>query len=152
MQRRNHSPMSTRYAGARIPRNEDPSLLRGRGCFVDDLQLPGMAHAAVMRSPHAHARIDRIDVRRARAMPGVLDIVTHADLGELGADGRGLQEWVAGGTQYDGELEDWQHPVSLPVREIHFGFGFVPQPLEDVAYDADDLHVWVLRIGIRCCP
>ncbi len=77
--------MSTRYVGARIPRNEDPSLLRGGGCFVDDLQLPGMAHAAVLRSPHAHARIERIDVRRARRSPGVRDVVTHADLGELGA-------------------------------------------------------------------
>src|SRR5690349_4601570 len=77
--------MSTRYVGARIPRNEDPSLLRGAGCFVDDLQLPGMVHAAVLRSPHAHARLDRIDVSRARRAPGVLDVVTHADLGELGA-------------------------------------------------------------------
>jgi aerobic carbon-monoxide dehydrogenase large subunit len=77
--------MSTRYAGARIPRNEDPSLLRGRGSFVDDLQLPGMAHAAVLRSPHAHARIERVDVRRARALPGIFDVITHADLGALGA-------------------------------------------------------------------
>jgi len=77
--------MSTRYVGARIPRNEDPALLRGHGLFVDDLRLPGMVHAAVLRSPHAHARIERIDVRRARAAPGVLDVLTHADLGALGA-------------------------------------------------------------------
>ena len=77
--------MSTRYAGARIPRNEDPALLRGQGLFVDDLQLPGMAHATVLRSPHANAHIERIDVRRARAAPGVLDVLTHADLGGLGA-------------------------------------------------------------------
>jgi len=60
--------MTTRYTGARIPRNEDPALLRGQGCFVDDLQLPGMVHAAVLRSPHAHARIDRIDARRALSL------------------------------------------------------------------------------------
>src|SRR5207245_7683131 len=83
--RRKVSPMSTRFVGARIPRNEDPALLRGQGLFVDDLQLPGMAHAAVLRSPHASARIERIDVRRARAAPGVLDVLTHADLGALGA-------------------------------------------------------------------
>ena len=76
--------MSTRYVGARIPRNEDPSLLRGRGLFVDDVRLPGMAHAAVLRSPHAHARLARIDTRRARAAPHVLDVLTHGDLGELG--------------------------------------------------------------------
>ena len=77
--------MTTRYTGARIPRHEDPSLLRGQGCFVDDLHLPGMVHAAVLRSPHAHARIERIDARRARATPGILDVITHADLDGLGA-------------------------------------------------------------------
>jgi aerobic carbon-monoxide dehydrogenase large subunit len=75
--------MSTRYTGARIPRNEDPLLLQGRGLFVDDVRLPGMAHAAVLRSPHAHARIRRIDTGRARATPGVVAIFTHADLGTL---------------------------------------------------------------------
>jgi carbon-monoxide dehydrogenase large subunit len=77
--------MSTRYVGARISRNEDPPLLRGRGLFVDDICLPGLACAAVLRSPHAHARINRIDARRAREAPGVLGILTHADLGEFGA-------------------------------------------------------------------
>jgi aerobic carbon-monoxide dehydrogenase large subunit len=76
--------MSTRYVGARIPRNEDPLLLQGRGLFVDDVRLPGTAHAAVLRSPHAHARILRIDTERARTAPGVLAVYTHADLGALG--------------------------------------------------------------------
>ena len=72
------------HVGARITRNEDPALLRGRGLFVDDVRLPGMLCAAVLRSPHAHARINRIDARRALAVPGVLAVFTHADLGELG--------------------------------------------------------------------
>ena len=55
------------HVGARITRNEDPALLRGRGLFVDDVRLPGMVGAAVLRSPHAHARINRIDARPARA-------------------------------------------------------------------------------------
>ena len=76
--------MSTRYLGARIVRNEDPLLLQGRGLFVDDVRLPGVAHAAVLRSPHAHARIRRIDTRRALSAPGVLAVYTHADLGRLG--------------------------------------------------------------------
>ena len=76
--------MSTRYTGARITRNEDPALLCGRGLFVDDIHLPRLAHAAVLRSPHAHARIVRIDPRRARAAPAVLAVLTHADLGALG--------------------------------------------------------------------
>jgi aerobic carbon-monoxide dehydrogenase large subunit len=76
--------MSTRFIGARIARNEDPALLRGRGLFVDDVRLPGMTHAAVLRSPHAHARIRGIDTRRAGAAPGVLAVFTHRDLGALG--------------------------------------------------------------------
>src|SRR5438270_3860748 len=76
--------MSTRYTGARVTRNEDPALLCGRGLFVDDIHLPRLAHAAVLRSPHAHARIVRIDTRRARAARAVVAVLTHADLGDLG--------------------------------------------------------------------
>lgn len=72
--------MATRYFGERITRSEDPRLLTGRGLFVDDVQLPGLLHAAVLRSPHAHARIGRIDASQARALPGVVAIYTHADL------------------------------------------------------------------------
>ncbi len=72
--------MGTRYFGEPIPRSEDPRLLTGQGLFVDDVQLPGMVHAAVLRSPHAHARILRIDVSRALAHPDVLLVLTHADL------------------------------------------------------------------------
>ncbi len=75
--------MTTRTVGARIPRNEDPRLLQGRGCFVDDIQPAGVLHAAVLRSPHAHARIVAIDATRARALPGVALVLTAADLGEL---------------------------------------------------------------------
>lgn len=72
--------MATRWLGAPIRRNEDPRLLVGQGLFVDDVQLPGMVHAAVLRSPHAHARILRVDVRRALEHPDVLLVWTHADL------------------------------------------------------------------------
>ncbi len=75
--------MTTRRIGARIPRNEDPRLLRGLGCFVDDLHPPGILHAASLRSPHAHARIVRIDATGARRAPGVHLVLTATDLGEL---------------------------------------------------------------------
>jgi len=75
--------MTTRMIGARIPRNEDPRLLRGLGCFVDDVHLEGVLHAAGLRSPHGHARILSIDASRARALPGVHLVLTAADLGEL---------------------------------------------------------------------
>ena len=75
--------MTTRTIGARIPRNEDPRLLRGLGCYVDDINPPGVLHAATLRSLHAHARIVRIDASNARRQPGVRLIVTAAELGEL---------------------------------------------------------------------
>jgi aerobic carbon-monoxide dehydrogenase large subunit len=79
--------VSTRTIGARIPRNEDPRLLRGLGCFVDDVRPADVLHAACLRSPHAHARIRRVDPGRARAMPGVHLVLTAADLGALNQPG-----------------------------------------------------------------
>ncbi|BDG60790.1 xanthine dehydrogenase family protein molybdopterin-binding subunit [Caldinitratiruptor microaerophilus] len=75
--------MSTRYFGQPIRRNEDLRLLTGRGVYVDDISRPDMLHAAVVRSPYAHARIRRIDVARARQMPGVVAVYMADDLGPL---------------------------------------------------------------------
>ncbi|MFT8243637.1 molybdopterin cofactor-binding domain-containing protein [Roseomonas sp. BN140053] len=72
----------TRFFGAPVSRNEDPRLLTGRALFVDDVELPGMLHAALLRSPHAHARIAGIDAAAARARPGVVAVFTAADLGD----------------------------------------------------------------------
>src|SRR5438132_847696 len=66
--------------GASIKRVEDRQLLTGGGRFVADLRRPGMVSAAVVRSPHAHARIARIDTRAARAVPGVLNCLTFDDV------------------------------------------------------------------------
>jgi aerobic carbon-monoxide dehydrogenase large subunit len=65
--------------GQSVPRTEDPRLLTGRGRYADDFVLPRLAHAHVLRSPHAHARIRAIDVRAAQQMPGVLAVLTGAD-------------------------------------------------------------------------
>ncbi|HLK80658.1 MAG TPA: xanthine dehydrogenase family protein molybdopterin-binding subunit [Xanthobacteraceae bacterium] len=65
--------------GQPAPREEDPYLLRGAGRYVDDVQAVGQARACVLRSPHAHARIVRIDAAEARAMPGVLLVLTGND-------------------------------------------------------------------------
>ncbi len=75
--------MATRWFGAPVQRIEDPRLLRGRGSYVDDFDLPEMLHAAFLRSTHARARIVNIDVSTARALPGVHLVLTAADLGEL---------------------------------------------------------------------
>ncbi len=72
--------MTTRYFGERIKRSEDPRLLTGRGTYVDDIQPRGCLHAALLRSPHAHARIRNVDVSKAKTLPGVVGIYTHADL------------------------------------------------------------------------
>ena len=74
--------MATRYFGQSIPRNEDPRLLTGQALFVDDVQLPGMLHAAYLRSEHAHARIKQIDPSEALKLPGVRAVFTARDLGE----------------------------------------------------------------------
>ncbi|RPI93400.1 MAG: xanthine dehydrogenase family protein molybdopterin-binding subunit [Chloroflexi bacterium] len=74
--------MATRYFGERIKRNEDPRLLMGQGLYVDDVDLPNMLHAAFVRSPYAHARINRIDVSQALQRAGVIAIYTAEDLGD----------------------------------------------------------------------
>ena len=71
------------HAGA-VRRREDPRLITGAGEFVDDLRVPGCVHAAVLRSPHAHARIVSIDASAARRAPGVVGVFTAADLGAVG--------------------------------------------------------------------
>jgi carbon-monoxide dehydrogenase large subunit len=65
--------------GQGVPRFEDPRLVRGGGTYIDDVVYPGMAHAVVLRSPHAHARIRSIDTAAAKAAPGVLTVITGAD-------------------------------------------------------------------------
>ena len=69
-----------RYTGASIKRSEDPRILTGAGRYVDDIKLPGMLHAAFVRSPLAHAHVLSVDVSAARALPGVVAAFTGADL------------------------------------------------------------------------
>src|SRR5207253_2755051 len=71
-----------KFIGDRLLRKEDPRLVQGRGRYVGDIALPGMLHAAIVRSPHAHARIVAIDAERALKAPGVAGVVTYADLGD----------------------------------------------------------------------
>src|ERR1700683_4237649 len=65
--------------GGAVRRKEDLRLVTGRGRYSDDLNFPGQAYAAMVRSPHAHARIREIDTAAARAMPGVLAVLTGED-------------------------------------------------------------------------
>lgn len=72
--------------GARVVRKEDKRFITGAGRYVDDMVVPGMKHAAFVRSPYAHAQIKKIDVKKAQAMPGVIGVLTGK---ELKADGIG---------------------------------------------------------------
>src|SRR5438093_6045229 len=72
--------MGAKFFGAAVKRREDPRFLRGEGRFVDDVTLPGLLHAAFLRSPHAHARIARIHTTAAASAPGVVRVLTFADL------------------------------------------------------------------------
>lgn len=73
--------LSTHHVGigASLPRLEDERLLTGQGCYSDDFTLPGQTYAAVLRSPHAHARVIAVDTSVARALPGVLAVLTATD-------------------------------------------------------------------------
>ncbi len=68
--------MTTRHVGVPLKRLDGPRLLSGGGKYVDDLALPRMVHVAFVRSPHAHARLTRVDVAVAREMPGVVAALT----------------------------------------------------------------------------
>jgi len=76
--------MATMLFGQRIKRREDPRLLTGKGRYVADLQVPATVHAAILRSPHAHARIAAVDVAAAREAPGVVFAASGRDLGPFG--------------------------------------------------------------------
>lgn len=68
-----------RWIGKSLKRVEDPRYLVGRGGYIGDLKFPGLLHAAILRSPHAHARISSIDTAAARSLPGVVGVFTGAD-------------------------------------------------------------------------
>ncbi|RUW30315.1 xanthine dehydrogenase family protein molybdopterin-binding subunit [Mesorhizobium sp. M1E.F.Ca.ET.041.01.1.1] len=78
--------MGIEGVGARVARKEDKRFITGGGRYVDDMVVPGMKHAAFVRSPHAHAQIKKIDVKKAQGMPGVIGVLTGK---ELKADGIG---------------------------------------------------------------
>ena len=73
----------TKHVGQSLRRKEDPRLITGRATYIDDLALPGMLHAAVVRSPEAHAKVLSIDGSRALARPGVKAVFTGEDMSDL---------------------------------------------------------------------
>ena len=74
------------YTGQSVRRFEDPRLLTGQGSYVDDIKLPGLLHAAVLRSLHAHANVRSIDASGASRLPGVVAVFTAADIQDLAVE------------------------------------------------------------------
>lgn len=74
------APDEMRVVGKRVPRVDAVKLALGKPAFTDDFTLPGILHAKILYSPHAHARIKRIDASQARALPGVRAVLTHEDI------------------------------------------------------------------------
>ncbi|HEX6423988.1 MAG TPA: molybdopterin cofactor-binding domain-containing protein [Acidimicrobiales bacterium] len=132
---------TTRYAGARIARVEDPRLLTGRGTFVDDVTRPGMLHACFVRSPFARARVTGIDVTEALALPGVRAVFVAAD---LNPDVRGLWYSITGPDVpasplpplADGEVRFVGDPVALVIAANRY---VAEDATELVAIDYDPL-------------
>ncbi len=96
-------PASARI-GQPVRRREDLRLITGRGCFTDDVHLPGQVHAVMVRSPHAHAHIRRVETAPAMAAPGVLAVLTGRDLLAEGLRPIPHKVWS-------------QHPAELMLRE-----------------------------------
>src|SRR4051812_8197750 len=113
----------TPYVGRALTRREDERVLRGRARYVDDIELPGMAHTAFARSPHAHARVGEVRVP-PELPPGVFAVITPTNL-----EGR-VQRYPK--VAMEGmEVSDDQHPV-LPEGEVRY----VGQPVAGVIADS----------------
>ena len=95
------------YIGQSVPRANAKRLLQGRGVYTDDLRLPRLAHVVFFRSPHAHARITKLDFTQARAMPGVIAVVDGKSVAAY------CTPWVAVLGHLKGIKSAPQHPVAI---------------------------------------
>jgi carbon-monoxide dehydrogenase large subunit len=115
--------------GAAIRRREDARLVTGRGRYLDDLRLPGLLHAVLVRSPHAHADVIRIDAHAARAIDGVVAVLTRAELPELAGSVPPLVP--------EPKRRAYHHPVLAAGRVRHAGEAVAVVVATDVYRAAD---------------
>src|SRR5215208_36700 len=125
-----------KLVGKPIRRREDPKLMTGGGNFLDDIRLPGMSYAAVLRSPVAHAKIRRINTSRAKNMPGVIAVFTGEDLAEVNP----LPcAWQAAGVDNNvatprllalGEVRQVGDPIAVVVAESVYQANDALEPIE----------------------
>jgi aerobic carbon-monoxide dehydrogenase large subunit len=133
-----------RYTGASVRRSEDPRILTGRGRYVDDIKLPGMLHAAFVRSPLAHASVLSVDVSAARELPGVVAALTGADLETMTVPGPdallGLMGWKGPSPEFTLLATDKVRLVGDPVAVVIAESRYVAEDgCELVEVDYDDL-------------
>jgi carbon-monoxide dehydrogenase large subunit len=118
-------PSAPDGVGKPVRRREDPRLVTGAGCYTDDVALPGQAHASMVRSPHAHARIVRIDTAPALAAPGVLAVLTGIDLVAAGLNAMSHRPVPTNPHEVplrspDGSPFFVSTPLPLPVDRVRF--------------------------------
>ncbi|MCI0695947.1 molybdopterin-dependent oxidoreductase [candidate division KSB1 bacterium] len=122
--------MSTRVFGSAIKRREDPRLITGEAKYLDDIQLPGMAHAAILRSSYAHAKINSINTKKAAKVPGVIAVLTGQDFKDLPA----LPcAWQAGGVKNNVNM-----PRVLEIDRVTFTGAGVAVVVAENRYIAED--------------
>ena len=122
------------YAGQSVRRFEDHRLLTGQGSYVDDMKLPGLLHAVVLRSPHAHAGIRSIDASAAGRLPGVVAVFTAADIQDLA-----VQIPTRTDTGAD-EISPPRHPVLASDKVCYVGQAVAVVIAEDPYTAADALE------------
>ena len=131
--------MDANTHGRSVRRLEDFRFLTGRGRYVDDVAVPGAAYLHVLRSPHAHAAIERIDIATAQAAPGLLGVFTEAD---LRADGLGPLPCVAQVASVDPMIVPPRHALARGrVRHVGDPVAFVVAETRELARDAAELIV-----------
>lgn len=125
-----------KMVGRALKRREDPRLITGAGSYIDDVKLHGMAHAALVRSPHAHAKIVSIDISAARQMPGVIAVFTGNDFLDVNPM---PAAWQAAGVKNNAVT-----PRVLAVNEVHQVGDAVAVVVAETQYQAVDASDAVL--------
>lgn len=150
-------PERAQLKGQSVERLEDDRILEGRSQYVDDIELPDMLHAAVCRSNRAHAELNEVDVDDALAMPGVVDVVTGREAGELASRYGTRRSGMApdhppladGKVRFVGEgiaavAAETHYQARDAVEEISVTYDTLPTVVDaDAALDADDEAAYV---------
>ncbi len=136
--------------GQPVPRTEDPRFLKGRGRYTDDLAPPGLAYGYVLRSPHAHARIKAIDTEKAKQSPGVLLVLTGAD---IKAAGLGSLPCGAPPVAFGGPLKVFMglHPILAQDRVRHVGDPVRTEAIRAIPPDRRVAHMIIVHLVVSHC-